>query len=79
MTSAQRRRISASAREVLTPHAKAGRFVMIELRPRREDDAVVGPPEPQAVVDVVEVDREAFVEAAHLVEDRAAASSGTPR
>src|SRR5262245_62949771 len=41
----------AQDREVLPAHAEARRFVMVELRPGREDDPVSRAPDPQTVVD----------------------------
>ena len=73
--------VGASRRvaHVVLARAEAGGLVMIELRPRREDDAVAGPPQPQAVVDVVEVDREASRRTARPRRRPRAASSGRRR
>src|SRR5262249_55928724 len=45
----------------------AAGFIMIKLRVRRKDDPVSCAPKAQAVIDVVEIDREGFAESADLV------------
>src|SRR5436190_981406 len=64
--------------EILLAGAEAGRLVVIELRERREHDAVAGASEAQAVVDVVEVNRKPFVEATDLVEHLAPRHQARP-